>query len=111
MSEWIIVAVVGVILLFSAKKLPDMARGLGQSMRIFKAETRGMREDDQKATPASPGTTASTASTPSTPSTASIEQPAPGQSAPGRTAGDGTTSGTTAPGVSPESQSGGSSAS
>lgn len=46
MSEWVIVAVVGVILLFSAKKLPDMARGLGQSMRIFKAETRGMREDD-----------------------------------------------------------------
>ncbi|MEJ2871565.1 Sec-independent protein translocase subunit TatA [Actinomycetospora sp. OC33-EN08] len=49
MSEWIIVAVVGVVLLFSAKKLPDMARGLGQSMRIFKAETRGMKEDDAKA--------------------------------------------------------------
>ena len=47
MNEWIIVAVVGVVLLFSAKKLPDMARGLGQSMRIFKAETRGMREDEQ----------------------------------------------------------------
>jgi sec-independent protein translocase protein TatA len=24
-----------------------MARGLGQSMRIFKAETRGLREDEQ----------------------------------------------------------------
>jgi sec-independent protein translocase protein TatA len=48
-SEWIIVAVVGVVLLFSAKKLPDMARGLGQSMRIFKAETRGMKEDDERA--------------------------------------------------------------
>lgn len=47
MSEWVIVAIVGVVLLFSAKKLPDMARGLGQSMRIFKAETRGMREDEQ----------------------------------------------------------------
>lgn len=48
MSEWIIVAVVGVVLLFSAKKLPDMARGLGQSMRIFKAETRGLQEDDER---------------------------------------------------------------
>ncbi|NMO92851.1 Sec-independent protein translocase subunit TatA [Actinomycetospora sp. TBRC 11914] len=48
MSEWIIVAVVGVVLLFSAKKLPDMARGLGQSMRIFKAETRGLRQDDDR---------------------------------------------------------------
>jgi sec-independent protein translocase protein TatA len=46
-SEWVIVAIVGVVLLFSAKKLPDMARGLGQSMRIFKAETRGLREDEQ----------------------------------------------------------------
>jgi sec-independent protein translocase protein TatA len=46
-SEWVIIAIVGVVLLFSAKKLPDMARGLGQSMRIFKAETRGLREDEQ----------------------------------------------------------------
>ncbi|MDD7937372.1 Sec-independent protein translocase subunit TatA [Actinomycetospora lutea] len=47
MSEWVIVAIVGVVLLFSARKLPDMARGLGQSMRIFKAETRGLREDEK----------------------------------------------------------------
>jgi sec-independent protein translocase protein TatA len=46
-SEWVIIAIVGVVLLFSAKKLPDMARGLGQSMRIFKAETRGMKDDEQ----------------------------------------------------------------
>jgi sec-independent protein translocase protein TatA len=51
MSEWIIVAVIGVVLLFGAKKLPDMARGLGQSMRIFKAETRGLKEDDERTAP------------------------------------------------------------
>ena len=51
MSEWVIIAIVGVVLLFSAKKLPDMARGLGQSMRIFKAETRGLKEDEQAAKP------------------------------------------------------------
>jgi sec-independent protein translocase protein TatA len=47
-SDWIIVAVLGVVLLFSAKKLPEMARGLGQSMRIMKAETRGLKEDDER---------------------------------------------------------------
>lgn len=48
-TELIIVLVVGLLLLFSAKKLPDMARGLGQSMRVFKAETRGLRDDEQSA--------------------------------------------------------------
>ncbi len=72
MSEWIIVALVGVVLLFSAKKLPDMARGLGQSMRIFKAETRGLTEDDERAAPA-PRPVESSAPTASTPA----EAPAP----------------------------------
>jgi sec-independent protein translocase protein TatA len=34
------------ILLFGARKLPDTARGLGRSLRIFKAETKGLRDDD-----------------------------------------------------------------
>jgi sec-independent protein translocase protein TatA len=34
------------ILFFGAKRLPDAARGIGKSMRIFRAETRGMREDE-----------------------------------------------------------------
>ncbi|GAB3483225.1 Sec-independent protein translocase subunit TatA [Amycolatopsis cihanbeyliensis] len=37
-----IVALV-VILLFGAKKLPDAARSIGKSMKIFKAETKDMR--------------------------------------------------------------------
>ncbi len=46
LSPWhlLIVAVVFVVL-FGAKKLPDAARSLGQSLRIFKAETRGLRQD------------------------------------------------------------------
>jgi sec-independent protein translocase protein TatA len=44
--HWAIVIVV-VLLLFGSRKLPDMARGLGQSMRILKAETRGMQDDDR----------------------------------------------------------------
>jgi sec-independent protein translocase protein TatA len=35
-----------VILLFGSKKLPDTARGLGRALRIFKAETKGLREDE-----------------------------------------------------------------
>lgn len=35
-----------VMILFGAKRLPGAARSLGQSMRIFKAETRGLREGE-----------------------------------------------------------------
>jgi sec-independent protein translocase protein TatA len=38
-----------VVLLFGGKRLPDAARGLGRSLRIFKAETRSLREDDETA--------------------------------------------------------------
>ncbi|MCD2186053.1 Sec-independent protein translocase subunit TatA [Actinomycetospora soli] len=46
--HWAIVLVV-VLLLFGSRKLPDMARGLGQSMRILKAESRAMAEDGRPA--------------------------------------------------------------
>jgi sec-independent protein translocase protein TatA len=45
----IIVLVVVLVLLFGAKRLPDAARSLGRSMRILKAETRGLAEDDVQA--------------------------------------------------------------
>jgi sec-independent protein translocase protein TatA len=34
------------VLLFGAKKLPELARGSGRALRIFKAETKGLMEDD-----------------------------------------------------------------
>jgi sec-independent protein translocase protein TatA len=45
----IIVVVVVLVLLFGAKRLPDAARSLGRSMRILKAETRGLADDDVRA--------------------------------------------------------------
>jgi sec-independent protein translocase protein TatA len=42
----IAVLVVVLVLLFGAKRLPDAARGLGRSLRILKAETKGLAEDD-----------------------------------------------------------------
>lgn len=35
-----------VVLLFGAKKLPELARGSGRALRIFKAETKGLHDDD-----------------------------------------------------------------
>ena len=35
-----------VILLFGAKKLPELARGSGRALRIFKSETKGLVDDD-----------------------------------------------------------------
>jgi sec-independent protein translocase protein TatA len=35
-----------VVLIFGSAKLPQLARSLGKSARILKAETKGLREDD-----------------------------------------------------------------
>lgn len=42
--HWVIVIAV-FVLLFGAKKLPDAARSLGTSMRIFKTEIKEMQSD------------------------------------------------------------------
>lgn len=52
-TELIIIAVV-IILLFGAKKLPDMARSLGKSAKIFKAETKGLRDSSDDDAPVQP---------------------------------------------------------
>ena len=38
-----------ILLLFGAKKLPELARGSGRALRIFKAETKGLMDDDDGA--------------------------------------------------------------
>ncbi|PVZ09439.1 Sec-independent protein translocase subunit TatA [Actinomycetospora cinnamomea] len=62
-SHWLVILVV-VLLLFGAKRLPDAARGVGRSLRIFKAETSALSEDGKKdPEPAlEPGTVAATGS-------------------------------------------------
>jgi sec-independent protein translocase protein TatA len=42
---WAIIALVAVVL-FGGKRLPDAARGIGRSLRIFKAETKGLLTDE-----------------------------------------------------------------
>lgn len=47
----IVILLVVVVALFGAKRLPDMARSIGQSARVFKGEMKGLREDEKPATP------------------------------------------------------------
>jgi len=44
----IILILVVLVLLFGAKRLPDAARSLGRSMRIFKTEVKEMHKDDEE---------------------------------------------------------------
>ena len=49
--EWLVILAI-VVLVFGAAKLPDLARSSGQALRIFKTETKGLRdEDDADKTP------------------------------------------------------------
>lgn len=47
-TELILIVLV-IVLLFGASKLPELARGSGRALRIFKAETKGLMDDDDEA--------------------------------------------------------------
>ncbi len=50
LKPWhIAIFVVVLVLLFGAKRLPDAARSLGRSLRIIKAETKGLVDDNNVA--------------------------------------------------------------
>ncbi len=68
-----------IMVLFGAKRLPDASRSLGRSLRIFKAETKGLRDDDTPTAPTSdvaPAVAPIAPPAPITPPTA-ITPPAP----------------------------------
>jgi sec-independent protein translocase protein TatA len=52
----LVILIVAVIVIFGSKRLPDAARGVGRSLRILKAETKGLMTDDEgnATTPAPP---------------------------------------------------------
>ena len=69
---WELILIVLVIMvLFGAKRLPEASRSLGRSMRIFKAETQGLRDDDE------PKTTTTTTALTETYVPAPVAPPAP----------------------------------
>ncbi|MGW4207290.1 Sec-independent protein translocase subunit TatA [Lentzea sp. NPDC004789] len=55
--ELLIIGVV-IVLLFGSKKLPEMARSLGRSAKILKAETSGLRAEDEPRPAIKPSDTA-----------------------------------------------------
>lgn len=50
--ELLVLLVVGLLLFGGYKKLPDASRSLGRSLRIFRGEMKGMKDDGS--TPARP---------------------------------------------------------
>lgn len=71
--HWLIVVAV-FVLLFGAKRLPDAARSLGRSMRIFKTEIKSLHDDDNDE--ATPKAAAPVAELPPTPTPAAPQAPA-----------------------------------
>jgi sec-independent protein translocase protein TatA len=55
MPDWVIVAIIGVVVLFGASKLPEIARNLGRSSGEFK---KGLKEghDETNAQASTPTT-------------------------------------------------------
>jgi len=50
LTGWHLLIILAVfVLLFGAKRLPDMARAVGQSARIFKGEMRGAAAEEERA--------------------------------------------------------------
>ncbi|MEJ3657843.1 Sec-independent protein translocase subunit TatA [Actinomycetes bacterium KLBMP 9759] len=85
LGGWEIVILIGIlVLLFGAKRLPDMARSIGQSARVFKGEMKGMKNDEGGADKPAPEKPAAEPTPPSAlpPATAEqhtkASQPSPG---------------------------------
>ncbi len=70
LSDWhIIVLAFLVVLIFGGKKLPEVARGLGEAMREFKKASRDLHEDPPPpAQPTTPPAAQPTAAAPQHPS-------------------------------------------
>ncbi|AEG44299.1 twin-arginine translocase TatA/TatE family subunit [Isoptericola variabilis] len=64
----IIVLILLVVLLFGSRRLPDFARSVGQSLKIFKKEVRELKEDGKPAEGSAEGSDTTTpGATPGTP--------------------------------------------
>lgn len=52
LSPWhLLIVIAAFMLLFGAAKMPQAARSIGQSMRIFKAEMRASHDEHEPAAP------------------------------------------------------------
>lgn len=65
----IAIVILIIVIIFGAPKLPQLARSLGQSMKIFKSEVKDLRDDDDDAETTEPGALGRSSSTEATTST------------------------------------------
>lgn len=47
----VVIVLLVALVVFGSKRLPDSARSLGRSMRILKAEAKGLKDDDVAVAP------------------------------------------------------------
>lgn len=78
-----IIIILVLLLLFGGRKLPEVARGTGRALRIFKAETKGLMDDDDNGTPTPPRNALPPGAQSSTGATAAPEPGAPNYPADG----------------------------
>jgi sec-independent protein translocase protein TatA len=67
LNGWhLVIILVVILLLFGATRLPALSKSLGQSMRIFRSETKAMKEEnaDPATPPAEPTASAAPAAPP-----------------------------------------------
>lgn len=57
----VILIIFVLVLLFGAKKLPELARGSGRALRIFKSETKGLMDENDDDVPRTSGSTSTQA--------------------------------------------------
>lgn len=81
----ILLLVLVIILVFGANRLPDLARSVGQSLKIFKKEIKELGDDDKPSSTSSSSTSSSASATPrderdgsTTTTRSSAEQPPQG---------------------------------
>jgi sec-independent protein translocase protein TatA len=82
----LLILVLVIVLLFGAKRLPDAARSVGRSLRIFKAETKGLV--DGEVAPDSADASAAANATAEAPAPPAALPPAPAAGTSGVPAGD-----------------------
>ncbi|HEY7477288.1 MAG TPA: twin-arginine translocase TatA/TatE family subunit [Actinomycetota bacterium] len=77
MSEWVVIAIIAVAVIFGASKLPQFARNVGKAQGEFKKGLKEGATDDDETAPAPPAAAAPPPQQAATPPPASVPQPAP----------------------------------
>lgn len=79
----LIIVLLVALIVFGSKRLPDSARSLGRSMRILKAEAKGLKDDDAPSPAPMPSAAAQPVQQSALPPVSYVEPIAPVMAGPG----------------------------